>query len=126
MSHVKAWYVESTCGAHRSGHYLRKCVYDGDFSWMTHREYADGCEGYEPSHRTVARDGREATVIDDTCKHARYEHRFIERDYKRVEVMPSDFGWYWLRVGRASYDCFYLEVDGQVACDLREDVMHRG
>ena len=128
MAHVKAWYLFPNCTSTHSDLLNRRCLNNGFF----HCGNAVGCHGYENSNRTTEWNGKIIPVLDDRCKHCDYENRYLERDYKSVEVEPhyavydALFGYYDLKAGSAVYECFFLEVDGHVVCDLRDKELSDG
>lgn len=61
------------------------------------------------------------------CNHSKFSKTFIERDYKRFDAEEHDptydnqFGCWDLSVGKTTYLCSYLEIDGRVYCDIRDE-----
>ena len=59
------------------------------------------------------------------CEHSKLAPTFIERTYKRFEATEHDptwdhlFGCWDLDVGKTTYICSYLEIDGHIYCDER-------
>lgn len=122
MAHIKAWHIVSVCD--RPGTPPRGGVCDHIIDGIGN---GDGlCDSYvSEAERIMRQTGKR--VLSDRCDYYKVERRFIERDYKHVEAEPHDgtwdccFGYYDLMAGRACYLCEYLEIDGRVVCDERDD-----
>ena len=86
------------------------------------------CEPQDERHIYCDRKYGDLFEIENYCPHSKLFKRFIERDYKRFSACQHesnyDFldGCYDLSVSNRVFICSYLEIDGHIYCDVRDEL----
>ena len=85
------------------------------------------CDSQDENNRRCDRVFGDMWETNEHCEHSVWKPTFIERDYKRFTAEEHNgtwdymFGCYDLDVAKTSYLCSYLEIDGRVYCDVRDE-----
>ena len=85
------------------------------------------CDSEDKNHSYCDRKYGNTFECGIYCEHSAIKQRFIERQYKRFEASEHNTwdcftGCYDLSTTNADHVCSYLEIDGRVYCDVRDDL----